>query len=56
MCEENKKKTEAVLSAASALAAHLEYHNKNLTKEQYFLFQDLLDALKAYDFAKPIDY
>lgn len=56
MCEENKKKIEAVLSAASTLASYLEYHNKNLTKTQYFLFQDLLDALKEYDFTKAIDY
>jgi hypothetical protein len=56
MCEENKKKTQAVLSAASALATYLEYQNKNLTKTQYFLYQDLLDALKDYDFTKPIDY
>lgn len=51
MSKENKKKIEVILSAASTLAAYLEYHNKNLTKTQYFLFQDLFDALKDYDFS-----
>lgn len=41
-------KFEKVLSAASVFASYLEYHNKNMTKTQYIMFRDLLDAVKEY--------
>lgn len=53
MTDNNKKSLDTILSAASTLVSYLEYHNKNLTKTQYFMFEDLKGALKSHDFNEP---